>query len=142
MDLTNALTDTLFTFLRCMKEQMSSKEAQVSMVQLQTLHFLKQHPHSPMRKVAEYLGVELPSATSLVEKLVKTNIVERHTDEEDRRLVKISLTKKGDLLMAKAVEERRKNIEKVLSQLSSGDKKQLLTILKKLTATMGMRYER
>ena len=138
MDNTGRIIDIIFAFSRVMREKMSVKSdiAQLSMVQLQTLVFLKKNPSSPMRKVAEFLQIELPSATNLIEKLVKSRLVERRLDTKDKRSVKISLTEKGKLLLGKAKRERQKNIGKVLSLLSKKEQQTLSTILEKLTKKM------
>jgi len=135
MDCTGELIDTIFTFSRRMKEKMGAHSdiAYLSMVQLQTLHFLRKNPNSPMRKIADYLHIELPSATNLIDKLVKLDFVGRKIDTKDKRLVNIALTKKGTLLLTKAIRERRKNIEKILTLLTEKEKQTLLSLLQKLT---------
>lgn len=144
MDNTGRLIDTIFRFLRGMKEKMGAKSdvAHLSMVQLQTLSFLLKNPASPMRHIAEFLQIELPSATSLIEKLVKMQFVQRKLDAKDKRLVKISLTKKGKLLLTKAKRERTKNISLVLSLLTEKEKTDLLTILGKLADRMEKKNEK
>ncbi len=121
-----------------MREKMSSKSdlAQVSMIQLQTLFFLKKNKKSHMMGIAEYLQVELPSATNMISNLIKLELVERSVDKNDKRIVNITLTKKAVLLLGKVKKERTKKMGTVLSLLSEGDKTQLLQILGKLTKSV------
>ena len=85
-----------------------------------------------MSDIAEYFHIELPSATSLVNKLCEQKLVARHGDPEDRRLVMITLTDEGKKYMEEAMNHRRKKLEKMLSYLSAVEKVQLLSILKTL----------
>ncbi len=138
MNKTNSLIEKVFTFLRCMKEQMSLQTdmMNLSMVQLHTLHYIKQNPGTPMKSLAEYLKVELPSATTIVEKLVKLSFVKRQTDKDDRRLVLLHLTPKGEELLIGAMKERAKNMEKILAYLSEKDKDDLSRIFDTLVMAM------
>lgn len=144
MDTTGPLIDTIFSFSRCMREKMgvNSDVAKLSVVQLQTLVFLKKNTSPSMKKIADYLQVELPSATSLIENLVKMDLVMRTTDSEDKRSVQILLTPAGETLLHKAKKERAATIEKVLSPLSENEKKQLQEILKKMINNMERTHEK
>lgn len=144
MDITNQLIDTIFLFSRSMREKMCIKSdvGALSVVQLQTLFFLKKNMVSSMRKIAEYLQIELPSATNLVNTLVKLMLVTRSADKEDKRVVNITLTQKAKKLLEEVKKERIKAMSTVLSHLSEKDKKQLLEILKKLMKGMEGKNER
>lgn len=134
----STLIDKTFSFLRCMKGQMSLQNdvMNLSMIQLQALIFIKQNPETPMKAVAEYLKVELPSATSIIEKLVKLSFIKRETDKDDRRLVLLNLTDKGRQLLEEATKERAKNMEKIFTYLSEKDKEELSRIFDTLIKAM------
>jgi DNA-binding MarR family transcriptional regulator len=85
-----------------------------------------------MTDIAEYFGIELPSATSLLNKLYDQKFVERLTDPNDRRLVIIKLTKIGKEILDLAMQERRKKIEELFSYLSEKEKLDLLNIFRTL----------
>lgn len=144
MPTTSTLIEKTFSFLRCMKGQMSlqSDVLNLSMIQLQTLIFIKQNPATPMKSIAEYLRVELPSATSIIEKLVKLTYVKRQTNKDDRRLVLLHLTPKGEDLLTDAMKERSKNMEKILSYLSEKDREELSRIFGTLIKAMEENNER
>ena len=138
MDITNQLTDAIFTFSRLMKEKMGAKSdlANLSMVQLQTLFLLKRCETCPMKKIADYAQVELPSATNLVDTLVELDLVKRNTDNQDKRVVNVVLTHKADAFLEKIKKERKEKMETLLMPLSNIDKKQFLKILQKLTKSL------
>src|SRR5258706_7622261 len=131
MDLTNQLIDAIFSFSRLMKQNLGTKSdlANLSMVQLQTLFFLKKNKMLPMRQIAEYVQIELPSATNLIDTLVKLDLVERNTDNQDKRVVNVTLTEKAEIFLEKIKKERKETIGNVLMPLGDEDKRQLLEIL-------------
>lgn len=144
METTAQLIETIFSFSRCMKEKMGVKlqGMQISVVQLQTLLLVKKQKTVSMKKIAQYLQIELPSATSLIDHLVKESLVARATNAKDKRLMDISLTEKGKTVLEKVKKERTKAIKQVLSPLVEAEKKQLLTILTKMTKGMKKSYEK
>jgi len=128
------LLEILFRITRYMKGEMSFKEGltHLSILQIQALIFLSQHKNVAMGDIAEHFDIGLPSATSLLNKLCDQKLVERHTDEEDRRLVRLTLTGGGKELLKQAMCQRRKKLERILSYLSEKEQNDLLTIVKTL----------
>ena len=136
--MTNVLSTKIFEAMfknsRLFREKMnfSSDLAQLSILQIHTLKFLKQQSHAQMSEIAEHLHTEMPSATSLLNKLVTLQLVERKQDEKDRMLVRITLTEKGNALLKKAMEEKVSQIEHMLSYLSDTEQHELLRLMEKL----------
>ena len=62
--------------------------------QAKTLHFLTDGQRR-MSEIAGRLDVEMPSATSMIDRLVAKGLVERGQDPTDRRAVVCSLTQEG-----------------------------------------------
>lgn len=114
------------------KTDYSSDIIQLSMLQVQTLSLLKRNTSVQMRDIADYFHIELPSATSLLNKLVTLQLVERQPDSKDRRLVKVALTKEGDKLLETAMDKKIKHVEHMLSYLSESEQVELLRLLEKL----------
>jgi len=129
------LVDMMFKVSRLMKREMSFTDnnlVHLSILQIQTLIYLKNNKGASMGDIAEYFRVELSSATSLLNKLYDQKLVERNTDKEDRRLVRITLTTAGELMFKQAMQERRKKIETTLGYLSKKEQSDLLNILEAL----------
>lgn len=137
-DNTIELVEIMFKISRQMKQEMSftNNLTHLSILQIQTLIFLSQNKNISMGDIAEYFRIELPSATTLLNKLNDQKLVKRHDDIDDRRLVRISLTEKGKTLLKKAMTQRRKKVEKILSYLSEKEKIELLSILKTLNSRL------
>ena len=126
--------EVMFKNSRMLREEMrySSNIAHLSMLQIHTLSFLKQKKNAQMSEIAENFHIELPSATSLLNKLVALQLVERQADEKDRRMVRIALTKAGHDILKKAMEEKLTHIEHMLSYLTESEQHELLRLLEKL----------
>ena len=69
-------------------------ELDLTMPQAKTLFYLADGPRR-MSGIAERLGVEMPSATTMIGRLVGKGLVERRQDPADRRAVVCSLTQAG-----------------------------------------------
>jgi MarR family 2-MHQ and catechol resistance regulon transcriptional repressor len=79
------------------------------------------------------LAITPPSATALIDNLAKEGYVARSADKSDRRAVYLTLTKKGQTVMQKAVCDRCKIFKKLLGKINSKQQLELLNILTKLT---------
>jgi len=125
------LVETVFKISRFMRESMSytSEFTSLSLLQMQALIFLKKRRNAQMGEIAGQFKIEMPTATSMIDKLCKMELVQRQEDRKDRRLVRIILTKAGLKLLEKAMRERTKKIAQMLSYLSETDKKDLQRIL-------------
>jgi DNA-binding MarR family transcriptional regulator len=132
------LIHLMFGVFHRMKQEMSftSDLTHLSIVQIQTLMLLYHHDKSSMSDIAEYFHIELPSATSLVNKLFAQKLVTRYEDAKDRRLVRIKLTPEGQTLVKEAMSDRRKKLEKMLSYLSAKEKTDLVNILVTLNSRL------
>lgn len=127
------LVELLFQLLRLMKKKMMPVQySHLSILQIHALVFLEHHENVPMSEIAECFHIELPSATSLLNKLFEQGLVSRHEDPKDRRLVRVALTAKGKTTAKQAHLEQKRKLEKILSYLSAKEKKDLRTILKTL----------
>jgi DNA-binding MarR family transcriptional regulator len=138
------LTEIVFAFSRIMKEGMAfdSDASQLTVLQLQTLIFIHKKKIVSMGDVANQFKVSLPTATVLSEKLVKMNIAKKTRSRNDRRIVKVSLTQKGENLFKQAIRQRHQKINKLLSYLSAEDKKRLFNILNSLLVKIQKTYEK
>ena len=132
------LIDLIFHLNRSMRQclMFDSEITQLTLLQLETLIFLKQNKSAQMREVAEHLHIAMPSATSLINTLASLNLIDRQNDDSDRRLVRLVLTKKGESLLAKAVEAKKERINKILSFMTQKDKKHMVSILETILERM------
>lgn len=140
----NPIVEAIFALSKLLKEQITAdlKLVHLSVLQLQALVFLHQNPDSAMSDIANFFKIELPSATSLINKLVDMDLAVRKEDKKDRRLVRISITLQGQNLLAEGMKARAKHMEKIVSYLSKEDQEAFLRILQNLIKTMEKQNEK
>ncbi len=66
----------------------------MTMPQIRTLYFLSRGPQR-MKEISDHLMRGMPSATSMIDRLVKKGYVERVPDPSDRRVVFCRITESG-----------------------------------------------
>lgn len=100
MDSREELTEKLVEHMRCVQRHMRARRSSawldldLTRQQAKTLHFLS-HGQRRMSEIAGRLKVEMPSATTMIDRLVAKGLVERGQDPADRRAVICSLTQEG-----------------------------------------------
>lgn len=119
---------------RYMRRQMvgAIKNNDLTMTQLETLIFIKQHGPSHMKDIASHFGISMPSATSMIDKLVTMKLTLRENDIKDRRNVTIVLTTKGEQLLQEGWKKKKERLNAMLNLLSEEDKQTLLKIFSTL----------
>jgi len=137
-NLSDELMESMYTMFRFMRSEMSftNNFIHLSILQIHALLFIEHNANVSMSDIADHFRIELPSATSLINKLCEQKLVNRYEDSKDRRLVKIGLTDEGKQLTGQAMCARRKKMEKMLSYLSEAEKIELLKILNTLNTKL------
>ena len=92
-------------------------ESDLSVAQLRVLLVLQSQGPSRMSSVASIIGVALPTATGVVDNLVKKNLAFRANDRQDRRLVICKLSPQGQELINKLWMSGRFQMENLLDGL-------------------------
>jgi len=83
-----AILEAIPPSMRAIREQMrSSRAASLSVAQFRLLLFVRRHPGTSLSPVAEHLGVSLPGASQVVQRLVLAGLVTRQQNAEERRRV-------------------------------------------------------
>lgn len=94
--------------------------ADLTMRQLLALYLLSGGPRR-VTDVAAALGISLPSASGLVDRLAAGGLVDRHRVERDRRLVLCELTEAGREALTEVLRIGRMRLERVLTELNVPD---------------------
>lgn len=105
---------------------------QPSMLHFKILRFVAEHGTTSMKDIAAFLGVTPPSATVLVNRLVRSRELTRVAGAADRRTVQVALTPEGRKNLDSGCQLMVKRLGSILSRLSGAEKKQLTSILKHL----------
>lgn len=125
------LEELAFRIFRLIKRKMTIATGfgSLSILQIHTLVFLKENSGANMSDIASFLQIELPSATSLMSKLVDLDLVQRLLDKKDRRVIRIELTENGAKLLSQTAKIRSSRIKQLLSYLSNKQKQDLMTTM-------------
>lgn len=109
-----------------------------SMLQLQLLSDLC-HGALTMSQIANELYIKLPTASSLIDRLIEANYIKRISDKNDRRITKIELTEKGRQILTTTMKIKMKKIKFILDKLSVNEKISLFSIIKNLHKKLEIR---
>ena len=90
----------------------------LTVAQLRVLLVLQSSGASRMSDIASILDVALPTATGIVDKLVKKDLVIRETDPQDRRLVICRLSNTGQDLINRLWTSGQFQMERLLNGLN------------------------
>ena len=93
-------------------------ESDLSVAQLRILLVLQSQGPSRMSSIASVIGVALPTATGVVDNLVKKGLAIRENDPQDRRLVICKLSIQGHDLINKLWMSGRFQMENLLEGLN------------------------
>ena len=83
-------------------------------------------------EIGEKLLIPKSQMTFLIDRLVSLEIVERRTDETDRRMSNVSLTDKGKAILKEKDRVLRANFTEKLSRLTDDELQQLASSLRRL----------
>lgn len=127
----------LYNIARLTQKDILSRndEQELSFAQLHTI-FLITQGYTTMSMLANELQVKLPTVTGLVDRLVKHNYLKRIADKDDRRLVRLELTKIGKKSFAQTVRTKKESLNIFIDNVSRQDLVTIRSILEKLTTNI------
>ncbi len=100
--------------------------------QERVLEILKERGDITQRELTERLGIKPGSSSELVAKLEYAGMIRRSPNDNDRRMMNLSLTEAGMKQAVKVDGLREKRQEEMLSVLTSEEKGTLLGLLEKV----------
>jgi len=87
--------------------------------------------------LAEVVGVTPATATRMCDRLVKKKLIVRQSEQDDRRQVRLALTKKGLKLVGTVTDRRRREIEAILSAIDPEEQTVLVQALSQFATAAG-----
>lgn len=115
------------------REYRTIKEGGLTVSQFAVLELLY---HKGDLRISEIIDKILSTGgnmTVVIDNLVKENLVKRCVDPKDRRVNLISITEEGRNLISEIFPKHLENINEIFSVLTSEEKKNLISLLKKLS---------
>ena len=104
----------------------------MTMAQIKALFTISHGESVPVSGIAEYLGVGQPTASHLVEKLVRQGFASRSESPVDRRVTLVQLTPKGQDLVRRLYQGGEELYRTWVMQLTQEERKFLLDGLQAL----------
>ncbi|HEY93798.1 MAG TPA: MarR family transcriptional regulator [Dehalococcoidia bacterium] len=83
-------------------------------------------------ELARMTSMSKSQMTAAIDKLVKLDVLERHPDEKDRRVINIVLTEHGRILLREVRRKIKQNIKQILSSLTPDELAEMSAALKTL----------
>ena len=106
---------------RWMRAAVRQRNPSWSLPQLQALGFLRLNPGASLSDLAWNLGVGLPTASTLVSRLVSMKQVDRRDDPAERRRALLRLTSKGEAQLEAALADTQGELAERLRSLPARD---------------------
>jgi len=103
------------------------------MIMLASIH---DHGRCKLKTLARERSISPPTATGLIDRLVRAGYVKRDSDPEDRRVVMVSLTKKGGKIVSRFLDTIRDRWKNILVHLTQQEQRQYLTIVRKIVGIL------
>lgn len=105
----------------------------LSFPELKAISFLGKSGPSIMRRLAQYLGLSASTVTGIVDKLVRKELVQREYLPEDRRVVRVSLTPRGQGIYDRDHEAHLGFSRGILAALSDDEQEILMVLMRKVS---------
>ena len=134
----NTFTTLLSKSARLMSNQLNKSllEHEVTSEQWAVLSSLWKKDGVTQQELADLSNKNKASITHLIDNLEKRDLVERRTDENDRRNKMIYLTKEGADLQSTLTKVVSKTMKKITADVDKKELKQCKKALKKMVDTM------
>ncbi|MEX0974842.1 MAG: MarR family transcriptional regulator [Bacillota bacterium] len=104
--------------------------------QFNALLTLREYPKMTMGELCEKLFLACSTATDLIDRMEKNGLLERNRDTEDRRVIRLSTSEKGQQVINEVIVARRRYVASMLEKLTPEEADQLGMSLDKLHSLM------
>lgn len=97
------------------------------------MNMLKENGELSQKEIAEKLDIRPQSLSELLVKMESDGFISRRQDKDDKRVIVVALTEKGEEQLVVLRQANREHAERLFSPLTDEEKDALIAILKKLT---------
>lgn len=112
--------------------RMKALAFELTLAQGRCLWAISQRENCTLREVSRHLSVRPSTTSQLVERLVQAGLVQRESDPDDRRAVRLRLSKKGRGVFDRHRAHRRTHLSQFLDRLTPAQRKAMLGALEAL----------
>jgi DNA-binding MarR family transcriptional regulator len=104
--------------------------------QLNALQYLQKSGNLTIGELGEKMYLACSTATDLIDRMERNDLVERERDPHDRRVVRLRIKAKGFKMLEEVMASRKRYLATVLEKVSEEDKKHMVYSLKQLDELM------
>lgn len=101
----------------------------LTMAQLRLMYTLITDGEQAIGELAEKLSVRSPTVTGLTNRLIKQKLIERLSDPNDRRIVRIGLTKDGRRVLGEIEAASRAYLDRIFETMGEERVEELIRVL-------------
>ena len=121
-DCAREVLDTVPLVMRVLRTEMRShRGTELSVPHFRVLNYLHANQGASLSEVAEFVGLRLPSMSTLVDGLVARGLVSREPSSTDRRRLALCLTARGRSTLAAARRATQARLAKLLANLPADE---------------------
>lgn len=127
------LIDTVPLIMRALRSEIRSRRpVEFSVPQFRVLAFLHRNEGATLSDVANHIGLMRPTMSKMVDSLVRRGWVNRQTLAEDRRYMKLRLTRRGTATIESARDVTRGRLAELLKAISPEEQSHIDQAMKTL----------
>ncbi len=98
----------------------------VNRTQRKVLIVIDRLPGVTMTQISQMSGLEKGSFTAVADKLIAMGLVTRERDPKDRRKIMLRLTREGNAITRKLIQNAEAHLEQKLSKLGNPERRELM----------------
>lgn len=115
----------------------SAVQDRVNLVQLRILTVIASHDAVTLSELAAATGLHISRASRTCERMVGEGLIARDEDPDDRRNLRLTLTRAGARILADVAAARRAALEPALRTMTASARRALVAALNDLTEAAG-----
>lgn len=131
-DALRQLDDVMARLQRTMHVHSLTKQLGLTKTQLYILWYLAADGQAKASELARVVGLSPGAVTQVCDELVRMNLIARLRSESDRRVVYISLTEDGKVMLERVRALRSAGLKRIMSRLGANDVRELIRILNRV----------
>lgn len=122
------LLDYILSFMPLLHKKLFKEHHgyKMSRHQMGILFSIKKENGKPMKHYCEKLMISKPNLSTVVNKLIEEDLLERKTDKKDRRIINLYITDAGEKLLTTQMDIVKKDMLNKLEVLSDDDIEKLI----------------
>jgi len=122
------------TFLGAMlrRERNAISQGIITLPQFLGLSFLRKNPGSPVKALADMLGLKPSSASGLIDRMEQNGLMRREHSKTDRRVVLLTLKAKGERMVDEIMKQKQQSVAELFAPLTAEERTVFLKLMEKV----------